>query len=91
MEEPDPFQNNCAASINIIYSGLNLAYNIGLIHTQQELLHLSSETVKTQSSLYVFLDEQHHLRHITYYDQEQSFSTQVTCYEQNSDNMDQYQ
>ena len=81
-KQPDCFQTNCASSINLSHSGLNLAYRLGLIASCQDL---SSALVKTHSSLYVFLDEKHHLRHVTYYDQEESFSTQVTCFKDKSD------
>ena len=90
-EIPDPFQSNCTASINLAHSGLNLAHYLGLIQTVEELSQFSTNLVKTHSSLYVFLDEQNHLRHITYYDQEHSFSVQVTCYEENVKGLDQYQ
>ena len=75
----DPFQSNCAASISLAHSGLNLAYHLGLIQTHEELSQMSANLIKTHSSLYVFLDEQHHLRHITYYDYQCTFSAQVTC------------
>ena len=84
-KQPDLFQTNCASSINLSHSGLNLAHHLGLITSSQDLLDLSSGLAKTHSSLYVFLDEKHHLRHATYYDQEESFSTQVTCFEDKSD------
>ena len=85
LKQPDPCQNNCASSINLSHSGLNLAYNLGLIATGQDLSDVSSSLIKTHSSLYVFLDEKHHLRHITYYDEKETFSTQVTCFEDKVD------
>ena len=87
-EMTDPFQSNCAASINLAHSGLNLAYHLGLIKTKQELSQISNDLVKTHSSLYVFLDEQHHLRHITYYDYQCTFSTQVTCPDGTDDSLE---
>ena len=90
-EIPDPFQSNCTASINLAHTGLNLAHHLGLIQTCEEMSQFSVNLVKTHSSLYVFLDEQNHLRHITYYDQEDTFSTQVTCCEDNEKGLDQYQ
>ena len=81
LKQPDPCQVNCASSINLSHSGLNLAYNLGLIATTQDLSVTSSSLVQTHSSLYMFLDEKHHLRHITYCDKEETFSTQVTCFE----------
>ena len=90
-EEPDPLQSNNAASINLAQSGLNLAYSLGLIQTREELSQLSGNLVKTHSSLYVFLDEENHLRFITYYDQNCNFSTQVTCAEDNDKNLNKYQ
>ena len=87
-ETLDPFQSNCAASISLAHSGLNLAFRLGIIKTQEELAHISSGVVKTHSSLYVFLDEQHHLRHITYHDHQCTFSTQVTCSDATKDKLD---
>ena len=90
-EIADPFQSNCTASISLAHSGLNLAYYLGLIQTIQELSQFSSHLAKTHASLYVFLDEQQHLRFITYYDQDCTFFTQVTCFDENNQNLDKYQ
>ena len=86
-ETLDPFQSNCAASISLAHSGLNLAFHLGIIETQEELSQMSTNVVKTHSSLYAFLDEEHHLRHITYYDSQCSFSTQVTCSDGTKDSL----
>lgn len=76
----DPYQSNCASAVSVQHSGLNLLHDLGLT-TLEERAHLSQELALTCSSLYVFLDEQHHLRHITYYDREESFSAAVPCFE----------
>lgn len=81
QEQADPFQANNASCINLSHSGLNLAYNLGLISTRQDLQAYSDGLADTLASLYVFVDEHHHLRHITYYDREETFSVPVTCYD----------
>jgi len=78
-EDINPFQTNNSSCVNLSHSGLNLAYNLGLISTRQELATLSNALADTHASLYVFVDDKHHLRHITYYDKDVTFSVQVTC------------
>jgi len=75
----DPFQDNRATSINLSRDGLNLAYDLGLLQTIQELHDLSSKLAHTHSSLYVFLDDHLHLRSITYSDTDTSITVQVPC------------
>ena len=79
-EAANPFQDSRTSSISITRTSLNLAFDLGVIQSQEALLHLSNQLGRTQSSLYVFLDDHHHLRFITYYDIEQHFSTQVSCF-----------
>jgi len=76
----DPYQPNCAAAVNVQHNGLNLLHDLGWT-TVEERNHLSQQLHSTCSSLFVFVDEQHHLRHITYYDREQSFCAEVPCFE----------
>jgi len=80
-EACNPYQQNRAASIHLARSGLNLAYDLGLIHTEKQLHRLSNALAQTHSSLYVFLDDRSHLRCITYSDKEKTFTTQVPCCE----------
>ena len=77
---PCAHQNNCAAGINVVHTGLNLLFNLCLI-SALDMSQLSQQLCATFSSLYVFLDEKFHLRHITYYDEEESFFKSVTCFE----------
>ena len=79
-EPPSARQNNCAAGVSVAHTGLNSLYNLGLISVLQ-MAQLSQELCATFSSLFVFLDEKFHLRHITYYDEEESFFRSVTCFE----------
>ena len=83
-EASDPHQANSAACVSLLHSNLNLAFDLGIVSSQKELANLSFQLAATHSSLYVFLDEKFHLRHITYHDQESQFTTQVTCFEQNT-------
>ena len=79
-EAANPVQDSRTSSISITKTSLNLAFDLGVIQSQEALLHLSNQLARTQSSLYVFLDDHYHLRYITYYDMEQHFSTQVPCF-----------
>ena len=76
----DPRQANCAAAVNVSHTGLNLAFNLGLL-SREELSRLSEQLGGTYSSLFVFLDEADHLRFITFYDAEESFCREVPCFE----------
>lgn len=87
-QECDPHQLNRAASVHFTRNGLNLAYDLGLIHQEQEWYALSSLLAKTHSGLYVFLDNQFHLRSITYSDIETSFTVQVSCCEHDCQDLD---
>ena len=88
-EAANPFQDSRTSSISLSRRSLNLAYDLGIIQTQENLMHLSIQLAKTQSSLYVFVDDQLHLRHVTYYDIEQHFSTQVPCFANACQDLDQ--
>jgi hypothetical protein len=79
---PDPFQANCSAAVSVSHTGLNLAFNLGLV-SKEELSRLSEQLGATFSSLYVFLDEKDHLRHVTYFDALGSFFREVPCFENN--------
>ena len=79
-EVANPFQDSRTSSISITRTSLNLAFDLGVVQSQEALIHLSNQLGRTQSSLYVFLDDHHHLRYITYYDVEQHFSTKVPCF-----------
>ena len=76
----DARQANCAAAVHVAHTGLNQAYDLGLV-SKEELSQLSAQLGLTHSSVYVFLDEKHHLRHISYYDEQQTFCKEVTCFE----------
>jgi hypothetical protein len=65
-----------------------LAFDLGLVKTKKELLYLSESIAKTQSSMFIFLDEHHHLRFATYYDVEKTFCTQVVCCENDCQDLD---
>jgi len=74
MEEPNPYQQCRTSSVGLCRSGLNLAYDLGIIKTKKELSYL--------------VDEQHHLRFATYYDVEKTFSTQVVCFKNDCQDLD---
>ena len=76
----DARQANCAAAVHVTHTGLNQAYDLGLV-SKEEMAQLSAQLGLTHSSVYVFLDQKHHLRHITYYDEIKTFSKEVTCFE----------
>ena len=76
----DPRQANCAAAVSVAHTGLNLAFNLGLL-SREELSVLSEQLGSTYSSLFVFLDEEDHVRFITHYDAQDSFSREVPCFE----------
>lgn len=88
MEESNPYQQCRTSSVGLVRTGLNLAYDLGIIKTKKELLYLSEALAKTQSSLFVFLDDQHHLRFVTYYDVEKTFGTQVVCFQNDCQDLD---
>lgn len=87
-QESDPYQSNRAASVCLTRSGLNLAYDLGLIRQKDEWYALSYLLAKTHCSLYVFLDDQSHLRSITYSDVELSFTASVPCCENDCQDFD---
>ena len=74
------YQTNHSAAVSANHSGLLLAFDLGLV-SAEELNSLSGRLAQTQSTLFVFLDEANHLRHVTYYDGSTSFCTQVVCFE----------
>jgi hypothetical protein len=88
QEQTNPLQANNASSISLSYSGLNLAYNLGLIKTQKELAQFSNELANTMASLYIFVDEKNHLRHITYYDKNKTFFVEVGCNNEEQESSD---
>jgi len=83
--QADAYQANCAAGVTVSHGGLQLAHQLGLL-SAQELKDLSHQLSLTYSTAYVFLDEKHHLRHITYYDVGNTFNEEVVCFE--NDNID---
>jgi hypothetical protein len=78
--QADALQSNCSSAVSASHSGLLLAHDLGLL-TKQELSELSQRLGETQASLFVFLDERHHLRHVTYCDRAVTWNTQVPCFE----------
>lgn len=72
-------QANCSAAVHVQHGGLNLAHDLGLI-SARELAQLSLQLGQTYSTLYVFLDSEHHLRHVTYYDIGKNFCQEVACF-----------
>lgn len=74
---PDAHQHCRTSSVSLSRTGLNLAYDLGII--KDNLFYLSDALAKTQSSLFLFLDDENHLRFASYYDVEKQFSTQVMC------------
>lgn len=87
-EKANPYQMCRTSSISLGRLGLNLAYDLGIIKDKQYLNYLSHALSQTQSSLFVFLDDKHHLRYATYYDAEKTFSTQVTCCQHDCQDLD---
>lgn len=88
QQEADPYQQCRTSSVGLCRTGLNLAYDLGIIKTKQALLYLSEALAKTQSSLFIFVDDQHHLRFATYHDVEKTFSTQVFCCQNDCQDLD---
>lgn len=84
---PDAHQKCRTSSVSLSRTGLNLAYDLGII--KDNLMYLSDALAKTQSSLHVFLDEENHLRFASYYDVEKQFSTQVMCCTNDCSDLDQ--
>ena len=80
LGETDARQANRASAVTAGHTGLNLAYDLGLL-TLQELASISRHLGETHASMYVFLDEKHHLRHATYYDKDKTFCKEVPCFE----------
>jgi len=87
-EKTNPHQMCRTSSISLCRTSLNLAYDLGLVKDRAELAYLSNALAQTQSAIFVFLDDQHHLRHITYYDVEKTFSTQVVCCQNDCHDLD---
>ena len=76
----DPRQANYAAAVSVAHTGLNLAFHLGLV-SREELSRISEELGATYASLFVFLDSEDHLRHISYYDANESFCREVPCFD----------
>ena len=85
--QTDASQANCAAAVNVARTGLNLAYDLGLV-SAEELAHYSAGLGRTQSSVYCFVDEKHHLRFVTYYDESKTFCKEVPCFENDCSDFD---
>jgi len=79
----DAFQANCSSAVSVTHSGLNLAFDLGIL-SLEEFRSFSEQLGGTYSSLFVFVDDMNHLRHITYYDSEETFHREVTCFEHDS-------
>lgn len=88
LKPKDPLQKNYSSSVHVVRYGLNLAFDLGLIETRDNLLAFSHQLSQTFSSIYVFVDDQFHLRHINYYDVETHFSTQVACCDNDNSSLD---
>lgn len=88
------FQANQAGAVCVTHCGLRLAFDLGLLSTK-EMADLSRQLADTHSTLFTFLDERSHLRHVTYYDTLDSFCQEVVCFEndceQDNDSMTDHQ
>jgi len=73
-------QANCASAVSVQHGGLNLAYDLGVISIEEQH-HYSTLLGQTYPALYLFLDPQHHVRHITYYDTKTTFCQEMKCFE----------
>ena len=76
----NPFQANNSTAVSVKRTGLNLAYDLGLI-TREELTDISNRLADTYGSLFLFLDDRSHLRHITYCDRNHTFHEFLPCFE----------
>ena len=86
LDKPNPFrsnpsQANRAAALSFYASGVNLAWELGLINAA-ERNHLTRELAATAASVVFHLCDQGHLRFASYFDLRGGvISVEVICYE----------
>jgi hypothetical protein len=83
-EEAEIFQTNRSLATSIRQSGLNLAFSLGVV-THLEFISLSRQLGQTAASVVLHLDDREHLRHLFYKNEESAFGQNVTCFQEESE------
>jgi len=73
---PSPTQQNKSSSVNVKLSGLNEAFNLGLINLNT-FTFFSQELSKTVGTLHLELDDANNARYATYKDSQTTFQTEL--------------